>query len=180
MFKSSIPSGFHWVEAAIPCGMAGKEAAKELTVQEKKIQGRREFLSRAGFAGAAVMAGATLTPLDGIASILDRGLPQQTEVGLGKVRAEVFSILRGETFWIRYEGRSVSRSSRLIEVTPRAVSHEAPGSRPPFAIVFNVPRKSGLEQGQYSISHPRIGTMDLFMVPVDLPGIDSKLQAVFG
>jgi hypothetical protein len=157
-----------------------EKAAKELTVQKKKIQGRREFLSRASLAGAAVMVGATLTPLDGIASTLAGELPQQTEVGLANVRAEAFSILRGETFGIRYEGRSVSRSSRLIEVTPRAISREVPGLRPPFAIVFNIPRKSGLEQGQYSISHPRIGMMDLFMVPVDLPGIDSKLQAVFG
>jgi hypothetical protein len=37
-----------------------------------------------------------------------------------------------------------------------------------------------LEQGQYSISHPRIGTMDLFMVPVDLPEAKVKLEAVFG
>ena len=149
-------------------------------MQEKMNLKRRDFLTRAGYAGAAAMVGATLAPLDGVSRVLDTALPNRASVELATVGAEDFSVLRGEMFSIRQAGHSVSHSSRLINITPHAVSSESPGTRPPFSILFSVPIPSGLEQGQYSISHPRIGTMDLFMVPVDLPEAKVKLEAIFG
>ena len=54
-----------------------------------------------------------------------------------------------------------------LKLTEVKVLGEAVGSRRvPFSLLFYGPRDYFLSQGTYSVSHPELGAMDLFLVPV--------------
>jgi hypothetical protein len=63
-----------------------------------------------------------------------------------------------------------------VDVTLLTVSElkERPSNRS-FSIVFKVPDGYTVEQGLYDLEHTRLGSMQLFLVPVG----DNRLEAVF-
>jgi hypothetical protein len=69
--------------------------------------------------------------------------------------------------------------ARLIETNSAAVRRAPRFRREYFSIILDVPRDVALVQGRYRLSHPQIGSMDLFMVPVDLPTKHNRLEAIF-
>ena len=147
----------------------------------KKLQRRRNFLScTAAVGGMAVLgssvgqAQATITLTKGSpgASPESRGLWQ------GNATVNDFSSLVGQRFDLRTED-GVSSYATLIEANSPKTRRALRFRREHFSVVFDIPDSVELAQGQYRISHPKIGSMDLFMVPVDLPEKYNRLEAVF-
>ena len=69
--------------------------------------------------------------------------------------------------------------AKLIEANSPQTRRALRFRREHFFIVFDAPDGLELFQGQYILSHPLIGLMELFMVPVDLPAKHRRLEAVF-
>ena len=150
---------------------------------EKQALRRREFMAMGAGCSAMAALGSvgvlaeTLTQcrLDGeqtSAHPVDSGLRPPTP--LGRFSPEQFSGLVGETFATRDE-RGNAMAARLKEVNPS----ENPGtSREAFSVVFDLDQ-GGLKQGNYRVTHNQLDDAELFMVPVDLTGHFSRLEAVF-
>lgn len=51
--------------------------------------------------------------------------------------------------------------------------------RAPFAVVFRAPEIPALEQGVYALSHPRLGLLELFIVPIAQAGGCRDYEACF-
>ena len=85
------------------------------------------------------------------------------------------------------DGSPVSFEVELVEVTEHATS--ASGAlRVPFSVLFHGSLKPVMPQGIYHLEHERLGTLDLFIVPVgpdepSAPGeapTSMRYEAVFG
>lgn len=138
------------------------------------FQTRRSFLARSAAVGGMVILGASAGPVQA-AKKLTR---DKKVIRVGNVTVNDFSGLLGKRFKLRMEDGTNSRAKLIEANTPR--TRRAPRFRREyFSIVFDVPRGVDLVQGRYRIKHPKIGSMDLFMVPVDLPGKFNRLEAVF-
>ena len=131
--------------------------------------GRREFLrdvSLAGAAGAAGLAAASRNEALG-------GDPRSDDPALARFSQQV-----GTRFEI--EDSSGNRATvALIEASPV----DSPGRtvhRKPFSLVFRAALGVRLGQDLNQVRHPKLGSMRLLLVPVDLPAKVNHLQAVFG
>jgi hypothetical protein len=76
------------------------------------------------------------------------------------------------------EGGSIEL--RLIDA--RAIGKPVDsGGREPFSLIFLGPDRPMLEQRIYSIGHPKLGSLEVFLVPIgpakDHPGL--RYQAIF-
>ena len=96
----------------------------------------------------------------------------------GNATVNDFSSLVGQRFGLRTED-GVSSYATLIEASSPKTRQALRFRREHFSIVFDIPGNVELVQGSYRVSHPQIGTMDLFMVPVDLPAVHNRLEAIF-
>jgi hypothetical protein len=56
----------------------------------------------------------------------------------------------------------------------------APGFREPFSLHFLGPRFPVYGQGTYRVSHPDLGDIDLFMVPIGSSDEGITYEATFG
>ena len=162
--------------------------SKNLLVLKKPLLKRRKFLSGAAAAGTLATIDSVAGPVRAMAIDLSPAQTAEASVAtaqrgraganLGNVCVEDFTDLVGQTFRLRQQGGSVTRT-RLIEATASAHPGAPRGRAQQFSLVFDVP--AGLErvQGDYRINHPRVGNLDVFMVPVDLPSKHNRLQALF-
>jgi hypothetical protein len=82
----------------------------------------------------------------------------------------------GESVTLRARN-GMAVSAKLIEVESHNPGRRLP--RMPFSVIFDVPRPLLLEGGFYELLHPALGSMDLFMSPVDLRPRHRRLEAVF-
>ena len=148
----------------------------------KKLQRRRNFLSRSAAVGGLALLGASAGPAQA-AKKLTKGIssgatPESRGLWQGNATVDDFSGLVGKRFSMRTED-GITSQIKLIE-TNSPKSRRAPRfRREHFSIVFDVPDNIKLAHGLYRVSHPQIGTMDLFMVPVDLPEKHNRLEAIF-
>jgi len=85
-----------------------------------------------------------------------------------------FAEVLGSSFVLKTtEGQSVDL--RLVEVSGiRERPHQFS-----FSIVFSVAQGYTVEQGLYDLEHESLGTVQLFLVPVDETPEGMKLEAVF-
>jgi len=162
---------------------------KALKSSHKKFQRRRNFLSRTAAVGGMAIVGASVSPAQA-AKLLTRdsadASPQNTQgaspenqaIWPGNATVKDFSRLMGKRFRLRTEDGTTSYA-KLIEANSPRTRRALRFRREHYSIVFDVPDSVELVQGQYRISHPQIGSMDLFMVPVDLPEKYNRLEAVF-
>lgn len=160
---------------------------KKQLVLSKRLLKRRKFMSSTAAAGTLVTLGATAGPLQAFAKELEASASgisltaatrRYAGTDLSKVCPQQFADLIGQSFRLRPQSGGSTRA-KLIEVT---VSHLTRGPRshePQFSLVFDIPRRLERRQGHYRIRHPRAGTLEVFMVPVDLPSRHSRLEAVF-
>lgn len=149
-------------------------------VLNTRNQKRRDFLSGVAGAGSLFLLGAAAGPVHAAGWVIAGADPvrKRPRVRVDNATVEDFSDVLGETFRLRQED-GCRAGAKLIEATALDTSGETRRRRQ-FSIVFDVPDRLALVQGQYRISHPRVGDMELFMVPVDLPARHNRLQAVFG
>jgi hypothetical protein len=85
------------------------------------------------------------------------------------------------------DGSPADIDAELAEVTEHD-AHPPGGYRTPFSVVFHGPLQPVLPQGIYHLDHPRLGPLELFLVPVgpDEPADPGqaptamRYEAVFG
>ena len=148
----------------------------------KKFNRRRNFLSKSAAVGGMAVLGASAGPVQA-ARTLNEFSPVGSEGGSSFIsnsnaRVDDFSRLLGESFALLTEDGTATRAKLIETNTPK--TRRAPRfRREHFSLVFDIPADVELVQGKYRISHPRFGTMDLFMVPVDLPQKFNRLEAIF-
>ena len=94
---------------------------------------------------------------------------------LAELTLETFEPLRGDTFRVRIDDRVLDLE--LIEVG--ALPIHAEHKRAPFALVFRAPAGVRLEQATYRVEHDRIGTVEIFMVPIGQVNGALRLEAIF-
>ncbi len=79
--------------------------------------------------------------------------------------AEDFEPRRSETF--RMQAEAGAQDLVLIEVVRLAVATEAPGGRRgAFSLVFRSPLPGHVPQAIYTLEHPALGPLALFLVPI--------------
>ncbi len=93
---------------------------------------------------------------------------------------ETFSEHLGSTFRI-HPGVPPPLDVELISATGLGGStgEEPPGSRQPFSIVFRGPGDALLPQRIYRMEHDRIGSFELFIVPIGPDEKGLRYEAIF-
>ena len=152
------------------------------TVSKNKAIKRRDFLSRTAVAGS--MAFLSTTSFASVHAIgastnnLLNSANKRKTVRLKNVTVDDFTDLVGQKFHLQAED-GAGIHARLIEANSPKTRRGLRFRREHFSIVFDVPVGPELTQAQYRLTHPQIGSIDLFMVPVDLPSKHCRLEAVF-
>ncbi len=103
---------------------------------------------------------------------------------LNKVTSADFSAHLNQAFKIHYHSTNVLDAQlilevELIEVTEFSEKSAGPSKRRPFSILFRAPKDINLPQGIYQVEHEKMGTLELFLVPI-MPDENGNLyEAVF-
>ena len=76
---------------------------------------------------------------------------------------------------------AVSGSPSTLELVVESVKELAPHRfrAAPFSLVLRGPRAPLLPQGTYSLLHPRLGHVDVFLVPIGQAAQASTYEALF-
>lgn len=151
-------------------------------MSKNKLSKRRDFLTQTAAVGSmAFLCTTSFASVHAIGtstnSLLNSAIKRKT-VRLENVTVDDFADLVGQKFHLRAEDGTVIHA-RLIEANVPKTRRGLRFRREHFSIVFDVPVSPELVQAQYRLAHPRLGSIDLFMVPVDLPSKHSRLEAVF-
>jgi hypothetical protein len=152
-----------------------------VTTANKKFLRRRNFLSRTAAVGGMAMLGASAGSAQAANKFtkdISGVTPESRGLWQGNATVNDFSSLVGKRFSMRTEG-GITSQIKLIEANSPKTRQALRFRREHFSIVFDVPDNIKLDHGLYRVSHPQIGTMDLFMVPVDLPERHNRLEAIF-
>ena len=72
---------------------------------------------------------------------------------------------------------STPTMARLVEV--RTLQGPSPRSQPPFALTFVLPDTIESGQGTHCLTHPELGAIELFMVPVGREPGGIRYEAIF-
>lgn len=154
---------------------------KKRNSSNKMFQRRRNFLSRTAAVGGMALLGISAGPLAAAKTLtmdVPAASPDKKAIWPGNATLNDFSSLLGKHFSLGTEA-GTTFDAKLIEASSAKTRHALRFRREHYSIVFDIPADIDLIQGQYRITHPHIGSMDLFMVPVDLPAKFNRLEAVF-
>lgn len=105
-------------------------------------------------------------------------------LALESVTVENFQPLMGDIFRLIVPGRG-ALPVRLVdaaETSTRPLARArvlAAGFRPPFALLFESRSPIVLPQETYELQHPRVGSLSLFLVPIESPGKPTRYRASF-
>ena len=152
-----------------------------MTTANKKFLRRRKFLSRTAAVGGMAVLGASAGSAQAANKLtkdISGATPESRGLWQGNATVDDFSGLVGKRFSMRTEG-GIASHIKLIEANSPKGRRAPRFRREHFSIVFDVPDNIKLTDGLYRVSHPQIGTMDLFMVPVDQPEKHNRLEAIF-
>ena len=95
-----------------------------------------------------------------------------------KLTSADFSPYLNQKFKIHYES-SRFLEVELVEVEDFPTKWMGPSKRPPFSIVFRGPKDLVLPQRMYNVEHDKMGTLELFLVPI-MPDAEGNLyEGVF-
>lgn len=100
---------------------------------------------------------------------------------LGTVSWETFSGHVGSGFTLGPAGEDSEPAALPLRLTSADTGGDSPpgGGRAPFSLMFSGPPEPIVPQGIYRLSHPELGTLDLFLVPLAPDGDGARYQAVF-
>ena len=94
-------------------------------------------------------------------------------IDLARLTVDDFAALVGDRFTLAGGG--------AYELTQARAGAAAPGApRPPFTLLFAGPPEPVREQGIQALTHPDLGTLELFLVPVGRDAAAVRYEAVFG
>lgn len=89
--------------------------------------------------------------------------------------AGLFAPHVGDAFVLRAADGQIDAT--LSEVTPAdAPAHDG---RVPFSLVWEGPLAPGLQQGMHAVEHPSVGTIEMFLVPIEPTPTARRYEAVF-
>lgn len=97
-------------------------------------------------------------------------------ISLATVTAEDFSPHQDSVFLLERE-EGCAAPLRLAEA--RALKVHRDGRRPPFALLFAGTPGEVLPQGIYRLSHPVLGVLDIFLVPIGATAEETRYEAIF-
>ena len=91
---------------------------------------------------------------------------------------ERFAPLVGQRFAVRHGSAPDWTGPELELISVQALR---PHSRraEPFSLTFRGPRQPVLPQSIYDVAHPDLGTMKIFLVPVQPTGDGAEYEAIF-
>ena len=85
-----------------------------------------------------------------------------------------FAAHQGSAFRVALEGgRAVDVHLALVSDLRRMPGQEG------FSLLFHGPAEPALAQGTFPMSHPQMGEMDLFVVPISRDECEAVYEAVF-
>ena len=97
-----------------------------------------------------------------------------TTIDLAAISIDDFKPHLGSQFDVQAAGGTVAM--KLSRVDPAGESGRKGGA---FSLIFAAPRGPWLPQAIYPVSHPALGAMEIFVVPVGPLGDANGYQAVF-
>jgi hypothetical protein len=87
--------------------------------------------------------------------------------------------LEGTSFTVEAEGGPVAlRLESVKDVAGARVSRALAGSEDSFALTFSGPSADPLDSGIHTLSHPQLGSFELFASPVDDPDAGRRYEIV--
>ena len=95
---------------------------------------------------------------------------------LEKLTHEVFVEHVGDSFHLEV-APGQSTQVKLASVTP--LGEMVPERRLPFSLLFAAAANAGLSQRIYTLSHSELGSMQVFLVPIQKDSKGLVLEAVF-
>ena len=103
---------------------------------------------------------------------------------LTKPTSADFSLYLNQTFKIHYHSTKILDAQltleiELIEVTELSANSSDNSKRRPFSILFCGPKETNLPQGIYKVEHGKMGTVELFLVPIMPDESGSLYESVF-
>jgi hypothetical protein len=93
---------------------------------------------------------------------------------LDSLNSRVFSEQLHTTFRVRVPGPSIL-SLELSDVTEKNLAPQAEQ----FSLVFRDPATGHIPQGTYTFEHDKLGTFDLFLVPIGPDSGGMRYEVVF-
>jgi hypothetical protein len=92
------------------------------------------------------------------------------------LKLDDFTPLVGEAFAL-VDGQDGRHRAALVEA--RALSTPAHGGRQAFALLFDGPGEPALPLCTYSVQHPALAPVDIFLVPVGRAAAGVQYEAIF-
>ena len=96
---------------------------------------------------------------------------------LDELTCESFSECLGSWFVLELDGSELS--IELVEATELSDTPAPGGKCSPFVIVFQTFEDSPLPQGTHQLHHEKLGSLQLFLVPIRPSEHGGRLEAVF-
>ncbi|OYP36008.1 DUF6916 family protein [Rhodopirellula sp. MGV] len=96
---------------------------------------------------------------------------------LQSLTAEFVSEFAGETFVFSTDDQSVE--AQLVEIRESSQPALSPSVRKGFSILFQFPPGSLVTQRTYRLTHPELGQLHLFVVPVSPSESGPSVEVVF-
>jgi hypothetical protein len=93
---------------------------------------------------------------------------------LDELEAATFEPHVGETFALAAEPEPLALV--LESVTTLA---DRPGGRDPFSLIFRGPPEPVLPQSIYPLEHARLGSLEIFIVPLGVDPGGARYEAIF-
>jgi hypothetical protein len=91
---------------------------------------------------------------------------------------DTFSPHVGTTFQLQLEGATLDLT--LAEATePEGLGPRPHGIRTPYSLSFSGPPQPVLPQRIYTLAHPSVGTIEIFLVPIAADSKNATYEAVF-
>ncbi len=103
---------------------------------------------------------------------------------LNQLSSADFSAHLNQEFKIHYRSTKILDAQlilevELIEVAEYSENWAGLSKRRPFSILFRAPKETNLPQGIYQVEHEKMGTLELFLVPI-MPDENGNLyESVF-
>jgi len=94
---------------------------------------------------------------------------------LDRLSLEDFSPLVGSDVEVRAYGQQ----ARLKVKAAAPIKSPSPRATQPFHLVLSAPPAWRLPQGLYKLTHPTLGEIELFTVPIGLDGSDFCYEVIF-
>lgn len=89
-----------------------------------------------------------------------------------------FTALVGETFRVQLGG-DTQLDLVLSEVTALSAASAGSDKRNPFGLVFRDPGRRVLPQSVYALEHPKLGRLEIFIVPIGPDASGMRYEAIF-